>query len=40
MWRSETFAQYLQQTYDSDIWEEGGLKKKMQDIVQWSLESV
>lgn len=29
MWRSETFAEYLQETYGRDVWEEGGLKKKM-----------
>jgi tubulin monoglycylase TTLL3/8 len=40
MWRSEDFASYLQESYGYDAWEEGGLREKMKQIVQWSLESV
>jgi tubulin monoglycylase TTLL3/8 len=40
MWDTETFADYLQQEYGNDVWEEGGLRKRMQQVVKYTLEAV
>lgn len=40
MWDSETFSQYLQEEYGEDVWEAGGLRKRMQQVVKNTLESV
>lgn len=40
MWDVDTFANYLQDTYGEDVWEEGGLRKKMQQVVKYTLEAV
>jgi tubulin monoglycylase TTLL3/8 len=40
MWDVDTFANHLQETYGTDVWEEGGLRKKMQQVVKYTLEAV
>jgi len=33
MWTSEMYSEYLKQTYGKDMWEEGGLRKNIQQLV-------
>ena len=40
MWNTKTFSEYLQKEYGHDVWEEGGLRKKMQQVVKYTLEAV
>jgi tubulin monoglycylase TTLL3/8 len=40
MWDVETFADYLEETFGEDKWEEGGLKKAMQNVIKYTIQSV
>ena len=40
MWDVETFAGYLQTEYGEEKWEEGGLRKRCQQVIKNTLESV
>lgn len=40
MWDTETFSDYLQQEYGEDVWEAGGLRERMQQVVKYTLEAV
>lgn len=40
MWDIETFSDYLQNEYGEDKWEEGGLRKRFQEVIKYTLESV
>lgn len=40
MWDVDSFSDFLQETYGRDVWGEGGLKKKMQQVVKYTLEAV